>query len=124
MATGIKMPVKASRAGGTEYQRDSKQKEKVFRLALSVGDDKNPFQDVGLKEDAIYQVEDALAASEIRLEVERILQKFTGSIAIKPGSEITVFRKDDEGIYVQFEWIDLETNETGEFLQPFRKPGV
>ena len=124
MVNGIKMPVKASKAGGTQFVTGSKQTEKIFRLALSVGSDKNPFQSIGLREEAIYQVEDSLAASEIRIEVERILNKFEGKIAIKPGSEIKLFRRDDEGIVCQFEWIDLETNETGEFQQPFRKPGV
>lgn len=124
MANGIKMPVRASKAGGTELVRGSKQKAKVFRLALSVRDDKNPFQKVGISEDAVYQVEDALAASEIRLEVERVLARFEGSIAIKPGSEIQIFSRNDEGIVVQFEWIDLETNEVGDFSQPYKKPGV
>jgi len=124
MTNGLKMPVRASKSGGAELVKSSKQKQKIFRLALSVNDDKNPFQSVGITESAVFQVEDSIAAAEIRIEVERILATFKNSIAIKPGSEIKVFRRDDEGIVIQFEWIDLDTNEIGEFRQPFRKPGV
>ena len=123
MANGMKMPVKASKGGGTEFLRSSRQKAKIFRLALSVGDDKNPFQNLGISEDPIFEIEDSLAVSEIRIEIERILKKFEGSIEIKPGSELKFFRRDDEGIVVQFEWIDLDTNDVGEFQIPFSQPG-
>jgi len=124
MANGIKTPVKASQSGGTEFLRNSRQKQKILRQALAAGDDKNPFQDIGIKERAVFQLDDAYAAAEIKIEVQRILNKFVGVIEINPNKPITVVRDPEKGFGVEFEWIDLETNEVSEFSEFLQNPGV
>ncbi len=124
MANGINVPVQPGKSGGAAILRGSKQKGKILRLALSPGDDKNPFQDIGIKERAIFQSEDALAASDIKFEVQRILKKFEGKIIINPEKPITIFRDPKRGFGVEFEWIDLETNDKGDFSEFFQQPGA
>jgi len=124
MANGIKTPVKASQSGGMEFLRNAREKQKILRLALAAGDDKNPFQDIGIKERAVFQLDDAYAAAEIKIEVQRILNKFVGVIEINPNKPITVVRDPEKGFGVEFEWIDLETNEVSEFSEFLQNPGV
>ncbi len=124
MATGMNTPVKASRSGGTEFLRNARQKAKILREALSAGDDKNPFQDLGVKERAVFQLDDAFAGSEIKAEVQRILNKFVEILVVNPDRPLTVVRDPDRGFGVEFEWIDLETNEVFEFSQFLQNPGA
>lgn len=124
MSSGINVPLTPGKSGGADITKGSKQKTKILRLALAAGDDMNPFQDIGIKEKAVYQLEDALAASDIKSEVERILKKFEGNIVVNPDKPITVFRDPEKGFGVEFEWIDLETNDRGDFSQLFEQPGA
>lgn len=124
MANGINIPVKASPAGGAEIVKSSRQKAKILRNALSAGDDKNPFQDLGVKERSVFQLDDAYAAAEIKIEVQRILNKFKDTIEVNPDKPITVVRDPEKGFGVEFEWVDLETNEISEFTQFLQNPGA
>ncbi len=124
MANGMNTPVKASQSGGTEFLRNARQKQKILRLALAAGDDKNPFQKIGIEERAVFQIDDAFAAAEIKIEVQRILSKFSQFIEINPNKPITVVRDPEKGFGVEFEWIDLETNEVSEFSEFLQNPGA
>ena len=124
MAKGIQVPVRAGRSGGSEILVGSIQKAKILRLALAEGGDKNPFQDLGIKPRAVYRNEDALAGSDMKLEIRRILRKFVGKLEVNPAKPITIFRDPDRGFGVEFQWIDTETNELGDFGNFFQQPGV
>jgi len=123
MANGIKTPVKASKAGGAEILKGTKQKAKILRLALSEGDDNNPFQKLGIMPDALFQNEGPTAAADLRLEVERILKKFSDSIGIDPNFPVTIFKSETGELGVTFKWVDLETNDTTDFSEFLQIPG-
>jgi len=77
MATkGLRLPVKTAKSGGIDIEKETSELDKILRLALSEGDDHNPFQDIGIMPRIIYSINDMTTASEARLEVKRILKKF------------------------------------------------
>lgn len=123
MADGMNSPVKPSKFGGVEFLKGQKQKGKILRHALYAGDDKNPFQSLGASEKVVFQVDNARSAADMKLEVQRIVDKFSGKIAINPDTPITVFRDPEKGLGVEFQWIDLETNELSDFQGFVEQPG-
>jgi len=123
MANGINTPVKASKAGGAEILRGTKQKAKILRDALAEGGDDNPFQDLGIKADALFQTEGPIAAADLKLEVERILKKFSATIAIDENNPVRIFKNEVGELGVTFKWVDLETNDVQDFAEYVQAPG-
>lgn len=123
MATGLSIPVRTNIAGGSQKVTSSEQTKKMLFLALSEGDDNNPFQDIGLRPSVIYQQPGPIANAEIRLEVERILKKFENKIVVSPTKPITV-KQDGNVLLVEFDYIDLEINQVQEFNKALTRPNV
>ena len=122
MPTGLKIPVGVNKAGGAAIESDeSEQLKKLLILALSEGGDDNPFQVLGLPADLIFSIKDTAFRGRAAQAVNRVLQKFQETIRINPTKPVT-FVEDSEGeVELQFEYIDLQTNQVKEFALSFTK---
>lgn len=110
MATGFRVPVLPGPDGKVLKLSDTRQLKQILRLALSAGEDDNPFQDLGFSEDLIFAVNDPGSVGLIRQRVRRVLAKFSDRIAIPTNFPIEVRRTESE-IQVTISFIDLDNEE-------------
>jgi len=124
MANGLAIPVGVNGAGGAKILKGSKQKTKIVRSAFAEGDDNNPFQDLGLPPTMIFDINGDVTAGEARVEVETILSRLReqNNIEINPNKPIRVTREGEE-LQLEFEYIDLDLNETVQFNEFLRRAG-
>lgn len=122
MATGLKIPVGVNRSGGAAIETDSRAElRKLLVLALSEGGDDNPFQNLGLSPNLVFQIKDAAFRSQAQREIERVIAQFPERVALLPDEGIT-FEEEVEGeVTVNFKYIDLEFNTVEEFTKTFTR---
>jgi len=120
MPTGLKIPVGVDKSGGAAIEtNESAQTKKLLLLALSENDDDNPFQDVGIDEDLIFQVKSPGTRARAERKINRVLERFFDRIRLAPDTPIQ-FKEDAEGeIEISFSYVDLLTNKTEEFQATF-----
>lgn len=123
MSIGIDYPVKVNVSGGVKKIKESRQLLKLLILALSEGDDENPFQNLGIRSIVIFKINDAATLSEAKLEVEKILSKFKDRISIDKRNPIEFFKRNETEIGLKFGYVDLETNKKEEFNEIFSQAG-
>jgi len=125
MPTGLKVPVRVNKSGGAAIEtNESEQEKKMLELAFGEGDDKNPFQDLGIRgRNLIFSVMGAGFQARALRESERILAKFSETVALKPDEPIVfnVENQDKGEIEMSFEYVDLFTNNVEQFRTPFAK---
>lgn len=116
---GLSVPVGVSKSGGAKLNREEDHLNQTLMLAFSEGDDKNPFQNLGINSDVVFQVNDINAQAKIRRRVEQIARKFSSQIALDPVTPI-IFEHTKEGeLELTVKYIDLATNEQREFSNTF-----
>ena len=111
MAEGFSVPVRVNQGGGVKTEVGTDQLDKIIRLAFSAGDDDNPFQDLGISESIIFQVNDPSTHGVLRSRVRAILQKFADRIQLEPSKGIQIRENAAGEVNLSFDYIDLETNE-------------
>jgi hypothetical protein len=111
MAIGLTSPVGVGKSGGAAVESGGDQLTKILRLALLPGEDDNPFQELGIPEKFVFAINDSGTAGLIRQTVRRILTKFADRVALRPGTTIQLSQTAEGELQIQFEYIDLETNE-------------
>lgn len=124
MADGLAIPIGVDIRGGASIEKGSKQKTKVLKLALSEGDDTNPFQNLGISSSIIFDINSDITAAEAKLEVDRILKKFEGKIELDDSNPIEVFRDPETAeLGISFTYVDLDTNLPAEFRRILERAG-
>ena len=120
MATGLKLPVGVNKSGGAAIQQNSQaQLLKVFGIALSEGGDQNPFQNLGISSNLVFQIQSRDFNSKAEREIERVLQGFTDRLELAP-DEPFVFSQEREGeTILTVRLFDIEQNESVDFKQRF-----
>lgn len=116
MAVGLRVPVGVGRSGGAATEDAEEQLTKVLRQALLPGGDDNPFQEIGIPERFIFAINDSGTAGVIRQTVRKIITKFSDRMSLKPGTTIQLQQTAEGELQIQFEYIDLETNEPKDFI--------
>lgn len=115
MAKGLTMPVGVDKSGGADLGQDNSHFDTILRLALSPGDDDNPFQNLGLDQRIIFALNDPAAQGLARQSIETIFRKYSSRAKLDTRNPIT-FSKNEEGVLeVKFGYVDLDTNEVKEF---------
>lgn len=122
MATGLKIPVGVNKSGGAAVETDPvRQKRKLLDLAFSLGDDDNPFQDLGLDRSLIFAVKDEAFEARAIVEVNRILAGFVDLIRISPDVPIEFERETEGEIELAFQYVDLEVDQVEDFTKKFTR---
>lgn len=110
MPIGLKFPVQVDKSGGAALEFEPQQIDKLIKLALSEGGDLNPFQDLGLPGNIIFEVNDTATITSIRIKIEQILTKFEDRIVIPEDFDIEL-TTENEQLFLEFSYLDLNNNE-------------
>lgn len=114
MAKGLRVPVGVDKSGGAALEDDPIHLATILQQALQVGEDDNPFQNLGLNGNIIFSVNDASAQALAKNSVERILRKYSDRVKIDPSNPIRFSRKEGE-LICEFGYINLDTGEPDTF---------
>lgn len=122
MPTGLKIPVRVSQSGGAAIERsEPEQLKKMLILALSEGDDDNPFQDLGIPGNLIFQVQGAGFRGKAERALNNVLAKFADRIRLRPDEPIKFEQLGEGEIEMSFEYIDLLTDKVEDFRARFTR---
>ena len=122
MPTGLKVPVTVNRSGGAAIEKDElKNTQKILDLAFSEGDDKNPFQDLGIEDNLIFSIDNPAFRGRVTRAIESILAKFPDAVQLTESEPIT-FEKVREGeLQMSLKYIDLLTGRQETFTKLFTR---
>jgi len=121
MPTGLKIPVGVDNKGRAAVEtNETLNTQKILNLAFSEGDDKNPFQNLGLDDRIVFSVKTAAFRGKALNATNRILAKFPELVRLIDGS--VKFEEDVEGEFtIEFDYIDLLTQKAETFIKAFVK---
>ncbi len=114
MGVGISTIWRASGRGGVQIARGKEHISGILSAALGNCDSNNPFQDLGLGEDMIFDLADPSRLNSIADSVTEIVERLQGyelmSLQIRPDN-LTI-RRTDQGEYgMPVHIVDLETDD-------------
>lgn len=114
MAKGFSIPVGVDKSGGASLEDDPLHLSTILQSALSLGEDDNPFQNLGLDPQIIFAVNDPAAQARAKNSVERILRKYSDRVRLDTSVPMS-FSKDGEHLRCEFSYINLDTGERDTF---------
>ena len=116
---GMAVPVGVNKSGGAKLNPKTNHFNQTLALAFAEGGDKDPFQNLGISSDVIFQINDINAQAKIKRRIEQIANKFQGQISLDPEMPV-VFKHNKEGeLEMTVKYIDLATDEEEEFTNVF-----
>jgi len=128
MATGLKVPLVASKSGGAAIQDEETQLDKLVVLSLLEGGDDNPFQDIGLSPTVLYRDNSDSAKADMRTEIEQKLKSFRGRLQLTDEGIVIEEKQNPEAMneyssFVRFDYVNLDVNDAREFASAFSTLG-
>lgn len=120
MATGLTIPVSVSPSGGFATSSGKDHDSDIIRSALGSDENENSFQqNLGLGEQAIFDINDELARASIITRLRAIFARFETLKRYKL-LENTIEWMDLEGEQVlTFKYVNLETDQLQDYQQSF-----
>jgi hypothetical protein len=115
MGKGFAIPVRVGKSGGVQKESGTQHLFEILKLALSGGEDDNPFQSLGIAEQLIFQINDSAAHGRARYAVQQIINKFSDRVALDPSTPISFEQTEEGELELSFRYIDLDTNEVNDF---------
>lgn len=102
--------------------------EQLVMIGLIGGYSRNPFQDMGLGDFMIFEINDAQTEGEIRTAIEslfEILEKDQLAKLDNPSKDVKLVREDsNEGkMYAEITYVNMETQERQEIEVPVPPAG-
>lgn len=119
--TGLKFPLQVNKNGGAKIVSGSEQLRKLLLLALSEGDDDNPFQDLGIDMGIIYSMQSTTTNAEIIETIKDVVRTFGNRIKLLSENPITTSRTNQGELEVTVRWIDTNLNKEDEFKKTFQR---
>jgi len=117
MAKGLAVPVRISKSGGLQTIEGKDELRQILSLALSEGDDTNPFQSLGISRSMIFSIADVNALTILERNMLDILRKFSDRIGLDANNPI-VFRRTENGeVQAYVRYIDKRTGEPGDLIK-------
>lgn len=122
MPTGLRIPVGVNKSGGASVETDeAAQNRKLLILALSEGEDNNPFQKLGGFRELIFQLKNAGVRARAESRLKQILGRYSDRIQLAPDKPIEFDFSGEGEVVLQFSYVDLLTNTVEEFRQTFKR---
>ena len=118
MKTGIAVPVGVDKQGRTRLVSGEDQTRKLVMLALSPGENANPFQNLGLVP-PIFDLADPATQARVRARVEDAFRVLTaaGRARLAPGG--LAFEEGDAGTLVlRVTYVNLESGSETDLVLP------
>lgn len=112
MAQGIKVPLETENGRLKLISRDAYIQQMLF-VALGEGESDNPFQDPGMGEFMIFDINDELTEGEIKARIVAIFESFEADqLAKLDNPEIDlVFSEEGQEKLLDLTYINMETQE-------------
>lgn len=120
MSQGLDLPLGADQ-GRARLARGEDQLKKIITLALSDGDSENPFQDLGIGNGNVFDVNDQDLQARLRQRIVAVFRRFSTErrAALAPGSP--TFRRggaDGEELIASIKYVNMETTDSDELEIP------
>ena len=77
---GLSLPIKVSHAGGAQKTTGSAQTRKLLLIALSDCVSRNPFQDLGLNQSVVFNINDQLLWGIIEKDIKDVFASFNNRV--------------------------------------------
>ena len=119
MGQGLRIPIGVNRGGGANLEPDPQHLTTILRLALSEGNDDNPFQQLGISDTLIFALNDSSNRGLARNAVERILNKFSERLRLDQTVPVDVIQTGDGEVELSFRYVNLDTNKVSDFIITF-----
>jgi len=115
MGKGLSVPVRVNQGGGAKLEEDPFHLSTVLRLALSAGDDDNPFQNLGIDQSILFAINDSGAQATARNIIKKILNKFSDRLKLDESRPVQFSQPNEGELEVSFRYINLDNNESTDF---------
>lgn len=115
MAKGLAIPVRPGKDGGALISKGEDQEAKILTLALAVGDDENPFQELGISENILFANPDSSAKAFIRRAIEQVINKYASRFKISNRAPIVINQSASGDTSVGFTYKLVGTGADQEF---------
>jgi hypothetical protein len=113
MPTGLALPVQIGTYGRAKLVSGSELLRQLLLCSLRDCASENPFQDLGISQRLIFDINDAHAVGEVRTRIKQIFANFEAQrLAKLPGGDNSlIFTQSEEGsLDVEIKYLDLETD--------------
>ncbi len=120
MPRGLAIPVRTNPNGGLALTDGDEQDHKIISLALGSGESENAFQDSGLRESMIFDVQDDQSRSRIVARLHVVFDAFERLRRFKLRPQTIEWEEDGGQLELRFKYVSLEANEERDFRSNFR----
>jgi hypothetical protein len=113
MPTGLALPVGIGSYGRAKLATGSDMMKQLLMCAIRDCSSENPFQDLGISQRFIFDINDPHAVAEVRIRIKQIFANFEAQrLARLPGGDNSlVFSQTEEGsLDVEIKYLDMETD--------------
>ena len=117
MFVGLKSPLQASVQGTAMLVSGSDLVKQLVLTALRDCSSLNPFQDLGISDRNIFDINDEPTVARVRLRIQQIFAVFQIQelASLVKGEQSIVFSRQEEGaLSAQIKYLDLETDKPDE----------
>lgn len=122
MPTGLRIPVGVNKSGGASVETNTAaQNRKLLILALSEGEDNNPFQKLGGFRELIFQLKNPGVRARAESRLKQILGRYADRIQLSPDKPIEFDLSGEGDVELRFSYVDLLTDTVEEFRQTFKR---
>lgn len=116
MPTGLRMPVGVDGTGGAALSSKDEQNHKIIKIALSDCDSDNAFQDIGLGNWMIFEIDAPEVQARALNIIRRIFRQFRAEQRYKLLERTIRFNKTTEGeLDLEFKYLDIESDQEATF---------
>ena len=115
MGKGLAIPVGVNQGGGAQLEDDPQHLGTILRMALSPGEDDNPFQNLGADESIIFAINDPATKGKARNLIQKILQKFNERLTVDPSTPIEFTQIEEGRLDISFRYVNLDTGKATDF---------
>jgi len=116
MPTGLRMPVGVDGTGGAALSSRDVQNLKIIKIALSDCDSDNAFQDIGLGNWMIFEIDAPEVQARALNFIRRIFRQFRAEQRYKLLERTIQFTKTSEGeLDLEFKYLDIESDQEETF---------
>lgn len=121
MTTGLKIPVSVSKTGGFALSTGEEDAYKMISSALSDNENNHAFQqNLGLDPTLVFSTNNATTRAEILHNIRTIFGTFTRAKLFSLVESSIVFKKENSGeVTIEFNYVNLETDELKTFKKTF-----
>ncbi len=110
---GLGVPIRVE-AGGLAVCAGEEQLRNIILLSLSLCESENPFQDLGIGADLVFDNDTEAVRGRIRGRVSSLFRRLEREGRARLVLGYPIFAREDDGLVVQLRYINLETTEEAE----------